>query len=142
MFELSDFYDYCKKNNVMILPFEGMPAPGATLHDRGKYAIFLDFSQIPTTRVLRGVCCHEMSHVATGALHKVSSPYELVERSEYRANRWFAQHCLTAEDFREAFRAGYTEPWQLAEYFDLPERDIKSALTYWSERQGIDFNKC
>ena len=67
MFELSDFYDYCKKNNVMILPFEGMPAPGATLHDRGKYAIFLDFSQIPTTRVLRGVCCHEMSHVATGS---------------------------------------------------------------------------
>ena len=139
VFELSDFYDYCKKNNVMILPFEGMPAPGATLHDRGKYAIFLDFSQIPTTRVLRGVCCHEMSHVATGALHKARSPYELVERSEYRANRHTAQTVLTAEAFREAFHAGYTELWQLSEYFEFPEGDIKAALTYWTDRRGVTF---
>ena len=140
MFELKDFYDYCRQNRVDVIPFCGMPAPGATIGDRGKYAVFLDFSQLPTTRQLRGVCCHEMSHIATGALHKVSSPYELVERSEYRANRYTAQHYLTERAFREAFAAGYTELWQLAEYFELPEQDIKSALTYWSERRGIDFN--
>lgn len=140
MFELSQFYDYCRKNSVDVIPFAGIPQPGATVRDGSRYAVFLDFTQIQSTRLLRGVCCHEMAHVATGALHKVSSPYELVERSEYRANRWCAQHHLTVADFREAFRAGYTELWQLAEYFDLPERDIKSALTYWSERRGIDFN--
>ena len=141
MFELSDFYTYCRKNRVQVIPFRGAPAPGTTIRDGAKYAVFLDFSQIPTTRLLRGVCCHEMSHVATGALHKVSSPYELVERSEYRANRYMAQTYLTEEDFREAFAAGYTELWQLAEYFDLPERDVKNALTYWSERQNVDFNR-
>lgn len=139
MFELSDFYDYCRKNRVDVIPFMGIPQPGATVRDRGQYAVFLDFSQIRSTRLLRGVCCHELSHVATGALHKVSSPYELVERSEYRANRYAAQHYLKAEDFRQAFRAGYTELWQLAEYFDMPEQDIKNALTYWSERRGIQF---
>ena len=87
MFELSDFYQYCRENAVPVIPFVGVPAPGATIRDGEKYAVFLDFSQIPTTRRLRGVCAHEMSHVATGALHKVCSPYELVERSEYRANR-------------------------------------------------------
>ena len=141
MFELSQFYEYCRRNRVDVIPFAGIPQPGVTIRDGSHYAVFLDFSQIQSTRLLRGVCAHEMAHTATGALHKVSSPYELVERSEYRANRWFAQHCLTADDFREAFRAGYTEPWQLAEYFDLPERDIKNALTYWSERKGIDFNQ-
>lgn len=140
MFELSDFYSYCKSNKVMIIPYGGMPAPGATLHDRGKYAIFLDFSQIPTTRVLRGVCCHEMSHVATGALHKAGSPYELIERSEYRANRHTAQTVLTVDAFREAFAAGYRELWQLSEYFELPEQDIETALRYWTERRGISFS--
>ena len=139
MFELSQFYEYCRRNRVDVIPFAGIPQPGATVRDGSHYAVFLDFTQIQSTRLLRGVCAHEMAHTATGALHKVSSPYELVERSEYRANRWFAQHCLTADDFQEAFAAGYTEPWQLAEYFDLPERDVKSALTYWSERRGIDF---
>ena len=140
MFELKDFYDYCRAEQVAVIPFTGMPAPGATLRDGEEYGIFLDFSQISTTRLLRGVCCHELGHAATGALHKVSSPYELVERSEYRANRWCARNYLTEEAFREAFALGYTEPWQLAEYFDLPERDVKSALTYWTERRSVDFN--
>ena len=106
-----------------------------------KYGIFLDFTQIKSTRLLKGVCCHELGHAATGALHKVDSPYETVERSEYRANRWAAERFLTEEDFREAFSAGYTEIWQLAEYFDLPEDVIKNALAYWTESRGVDFNK-
>ena len=141
MFELSDFYDRCRKSRIDVIPYCGAPSPGITMRDQGQYAVFLDFTKIRTTRLLRGVCCHELGHASTGALHKVSSPFELVERSEYRANRWVAQHHLTVQDFREAFAAGYTEPWQLAEYFDLPEKDVKNALTYWSERRGIDFNK-
>ena len=139
MFELSHFYDYCRRNKVDVIPFDGMPAPGATVRDQGKYAVFLDFSRIKSTRLLRGVCCHELAHVATGALHKVDSPFELAQRSEYRANRYAAQHFLPAEAFREAFEAGYTEVWQLAEYFDLPEQDVKNALSYWTERRGIVF---
>ena len=123
-----------------VIPFSGCPCPGATVRDGVYMAVFLDFTQIRSTRLLRGVCCHEMGHVATGALHKVDSPYELAERSEYRANRWCAQHYLTQEDFREAFQAGYTELWQLAEFFDMPERDVRAALTYWTERRGVDFN--
>ena len=140
MFELSDFYGFCKANQVDVIPFAGCPCPGATIRDGEWYAVFLDFSKIRSTRLLRGVCCHEMGHVATGALHKVDSPYELAERSEYRANRWAAQHYLTREDFQEAFDAGYTEFWQLAEYFDLPEEDVKKALVYWVERRQTDFD--
>ena len=141
MFELSDFYGFCKANGVDVIPFAGCPCPGATIRDGEFYAVFLDFTQIRSTRLLRGVCCHEMAHVATGALHKVDSPFELAERSEYRANRWTAQHYLSQQDFREAFDLGYTEPWQLAEFFDMPERDIRSALTYWTQRRGVNFNK-
>ena len=140
MFELSQFYHYCKDNRVDVIPYLGIPQPGATIRDGSYFAVFLDFSKILSTRLLRGVCCHELGHVATGALHKVHSPYELVERSEYRANRYMAQHYLTEADFREAFAAGYTEPWQLAEFFDLPEQDIKNALSYWTERKQVNFN--
>lgn len=141
MFELSDFYTYCKQHDIDVIVYDGAPKPGATIRDDDWYAIFLDFAQIRSTRLLKGICYHELGHAGTGALHKVSSPYETVERSEYRANRWAAEHFLPPEDFREAFAAGYTELWQLAEYFDLPEHDIKNALTYWSERRNIDFNK-
>ena len=75
------------------------------------------------------------------ALHKVDSPFELIERSEYRADKWVAEHFLTQEDFREAFQGGCRELWQLAEYFDMPESEVQKALTYWTERKGVDFSK-
>ncbi len=140
MFEISDFYHYCREHQVDVIPYAGCPQPGATVRDGSFYGVFLDFSKIKSTRLLRGVCFHELGHVATGALHKVDSPYELVERSEYRAKRWAAEQYLTDEDFRMAFADGYTEPWQLAEYFDLPQADVQAALNYWTQSKGIDFN--
>lgn len=141
MFEISDFFDYCKRHDVDVITYAGCPQAGATVRDQGCYAVFLDFTKIKSTRLLRGICCHELGHIATGALHKVSSPYELAERSEYRANRWSAEQYLTQTAFQEAFSAGYTELWQLSEYFDLPEPDIQKALNYWTQSKGIDFNK-
>jgi len=141
VFELSDFYHYCKDHQVDVIPYDGCPQAGATMRDQDFYAVFLDFNQIHSTRLLRGVCYHELGHVATGALHKVDSPYELVERSEYRTTRWGVENYLTEEAFRAAFAEGYTELWQLSDYFDLPERCVQDALTYWKERKGIDFMK-
>lgn len=141
MFEIADFYNYCDTHKVDVIPFDHCPQAGATIRDAGYYAVFLDFTQIKSTRLLRGVCCHELAHVATGALHKVDSPYELAERSEYRAIRWTAEQYLTEEAFREAFTAGYTELWQLSEYFDLPEADIQKAMDYWTVSRNIDFSK-
>lgn len=76
---------------------------------------------------------------ATGALHKVSSPYETVERSEHRAIRYTAETYLTAEDFLQAFADGFTEPWELAEYFDLPEQDVLAAYRFWRDCRGVCF---
>lgn len=140
MFELSDFYTYCDDNDIDVIPYMGMPSEGATVRDQGYYAIFLDIAKIRSTRLLKGVCCHEMGHAATGALHKVCSPYETVERSEYRANRWMAENHITEDMFRDAFKAGYTEVWQLAEYFDLPEDVIRTAAAYWTDSKGVNFN--
>lgn len=139
MFEISDFYDYCAQNNIEVIPFDRCPQLGATVRDQDMCAVFLDFSKISSTRLLRGVCYHELGHVATGALHKTDSPFELVERSEHRAIGWAAEHFLTEEAFRKAFQSGCTELWQLADYFDLPEQDIQAALSYWTDSKGISF---
>ncbi len=140
MFELSDFYNYCTDHDIDVIPYTNAPSKGTTVRDDGMYAIFLDFTKICSTRVLKGTCYHEIGHAATGALHKVDSPFETIERSEYRANRWAAQHFLSELDFREAFAYGYKEIWELSEYFGLPEEDIKKALSYWTERREVVFD--
>ena len=139
LFELSDFYEYCRENQVDVIPLDRCAQQGATIRDQGFYGVFLNLKKLSSLKLLRGVCCHELGHVATGALHKVDSPFELVERSEYRANRYVAEHFLTPADFAQAFSLGYTEPWQLSDFFELPEADVCRALTYWKEARGLDF---
>ena len=141
MFDLANFYQFCENNDVDIIPYLNAPSEGATIRDEDYYAIFLDITKLRSIKVYNGVCLHEVGHVATGALHKVDSPYETVERSEYRANRWGFENYLKVEEFKEAFAAGYTELWQLSDYFDLPEETIRKALSYWTEQRGINFNE-
>lgn len=141
MFDLANFYQFCENNNVDIIPYLNAPSEGTTIRDEDYYAIFLDITKLRSIKVYNGVCLHEVGHVATGALHKVDSPYETVERSEYRANRWGFENYLKVEEFKEAFAAGYTELWQLSDYFDLPEETIRKALSYWTEQRGINFNE-
>lgn len=141
MFDLANFYQFCESNDVDIIPYLNAPSEGTTIRDENYYAIFLDITKLRSIKVYNGVCLHEVGHVATGALHKVDSPYETVERSEYRANRWGFENYLKVEEFKEAFAAGYTELWQLSDYFDLPEETIRKALSYWTERRRINFNE-
>lgn len=141
MFDLANFYQFCENNDVDIIPYLNAPSEGTTIREEDYYAIFLDITKLRSIKVYNGVCLHEVGHVATGALHKVDSPYETVERSEYRANRWGFENYLKVEEFKEAFAAGYTELWQLSDYFDLPEETIRKALSYWTERRGINFNE-
>ena len=137
MFELSDFYGYCREHDIDVIPYFGCPSPGVTIRDRGRYAIFLDIAAIRSARLLKGVCSHELGHAATGALHKVDSPYQLVAQSEYRANADSFGRYLNPQALRQAMRAGFREPWELAEYFDLEESCIRQALYYWTECRGI-----
>ena len=37
-------------------------------------------------------------------------------------------------------RAGLTEPWQLAEWFDVPQSFIERALSYYHEARGLRFS--
>ena len=108
-----------------------------TLRDGGWYCVGLDFAKLGTIRALRTATMHELGHLRTGALHKVDSPYQLVAQSEYRANADSFGRYLNPQALRQAMRAGFREPWELAEYFDLEESCIRQALYYWTECRGI-----
>ncbi len=138
---LLSFYEYCKANDVDVMSYSRLPADACTVRDRGYYCVVLNPVQLSTFRKVRTAAIHEEGHLRTGALHKVDSPYQLVAQSEYRADAAAFQRYLPPDKLRTAMRAGYTEPWQLADYFDLEEDYIKKALHYWAECRGIDFHK-
>lgn len=134
---LQSFYEYCEQNNVDVMSFEKLPADACTVRDQGFYAVVFNPVRLDTFCKLRTAAMHEEGHLRTGALHKVNSPYQVVAQNEYRANAEAFRRYLSPQKIRAAIRAGYTEPWQLAEYFGVEESYIKKALHYWIECRGV-----
>lgn len=74
-----------------------------------------------------------------GCTHKVCSSLDLVQKHEFKANRWAIEKYIPFNELNCAITDGYTEVWQLAEYFDFPEDFIEKAIDYYSVAQERKF---
>ena len=104
----------------------------ATLEVNGSYGVFMDFDQIGSAREEASIVAHEGGHVCTGATHKVSSPFDLIEKHECKAWKWAAQNYITEGELDEAVAEGHTELWDLAEYFGITEDFMKKIVCWYT----------
>ena len=137
--ELSVLYRDAQALDVRIFPYAIGFTEAATVEVAGRYGIFVDFDRLGSLQEFKAVLAHELGHCATGCTHRVSSPYDLICRHEYKADRWAIQRYLPFEALQEAVAAGCTEPWQLAEHLQLPEALVRRALHYYLRVRGLRF---
>lgn len=107
------------------LPLQGTKA--ATIQNAAGAGVFLDGTAIDSLAEELCLLAHEYGHIQTGATHALDSPLDLVERHEYRADKYAVHRLLSKEELRAAAKKGYTEVWQLAEYFGVTEDFIRRA---------------
>lgn len=138
---LSDLYSYAQEEHIGIYAYPIEFRSAVSMRDGPRRATFFDFAKLTTTADICWAAAHENGHHHMGAYHKVDSPYQVWGQAEYRANHWAFEHYLSPAQLLEAFEAGYTETWQIAEWFNLPEDAVKNALHYWTECRGVSFNK-
>ena len=100
----------------------------ATIEVDGQYGVFMDFGNIHTGAEELVAVAHEGGHVATGATHKVSSPYDLVAKHEYKADKWAVRRLISADALDAAVADGYTDLYSLAEHFNVTEPFMKKAV--------------
>ena len=118
----SDLYDIAEQDGISI-DYINCPKSGSIsiMTDDGECYIGLD-ERIDGDEPFEKVClAHELGHCELGAFYNRYSRFDVISKHEYRADKWAAQHIIPYEDFIAACRQGYTEPWQLAEYFNVTE---------------------
>ena len=91
-------------------------------------AIALNPLMIHTMPELIDAYAHELGHHETGSFYKLKSTFETRQRMEERATRWAVQELIPADKLLSALKKGYTEVWQLAEYFNVTENFIKDTI--------------
>ena len=127
--------DIAEKDDILMLRGQLHGAPSMAICDDGDCAIIIDYSQIDSNAKLLVCTAHEVGHCETGSFYTEKS-LELRCRMEYRANKWAIKKLAPKDEMEEAMKNGYTEIWQLAEYFGITEDMVKYA---WWVYFDIDY---
>lgn len=128
MSRIFDLYDEIENSDDIELFYYGTGKPSVIIEQDQYYGIFIDLERIKT--LAEEVVClsHEVAHAQTGTTHSVYSPLQLVSKNEYKANKLSVHRLIPFGDLQEAFSQGIIEKWELAEYFEVTEDFIETAL--------------
>lgn len=137
--KIADLYNDLRQNDatLCLYPIEFVDA--ATIEINKRYAVFVDPDCFSSIKEMKEAIAHEIGHCATGCTHKVSSPLDLVEKHEYKADRWAIERYLPFASINSAVRKGYTEIWELADYLNVSEVSIRKAIRYYTGPRGLHF---
>lgn len=77
------------------------------------------------------ILMHEFSHIATGTFYNNNHDILYRHKMENIATRWQIEYMIPKEKLEEAIHNGYTEIWDLADYFEVTEDFVKKAVEYY-----------
>ena len=143
MRELTDIYKWYEDRGILLfdrqLPFSNEQSKAVTIRLRGDGAtgVFLDLGRIETAAEEAVTLLHEGGHCATGTTHSVVSPFDLIEKHEYKADKWAVQDAVSQEELDTARRAGYREIYELADFFNLTEAFMRKVIC-WYDHGNLD----
>lgn len=94
-------------------------------------AICMDASLAYGGAVERVHFAHELGHNARAAFYTRSDPPCIRHRCERKADKWAIKKLVPEDELKKAVARGYTESWQLAEYFDVTNDFMVKAMWYY-----------
>lgn len=106
--------------------------------DDGDCIIAIDSSKVKSVSDINVKFAHELGHCKTGSFYNKHSPFDVISKHEYHADKWAVQKLVPYNDFISACKRGCTEVWELADYFDVTEDFIRRAYEIYSN-MGYDF---
>lgn len=137
MDRLFEIYNELSDQGVRLYDYRIEGSLAATIEMGGKYAVFLDASQIESSSEERCVVAHEAGHIMTGSTHSVYSPLQIIQQKENKADRWAIRKLIPPADLQTALNNGITEIWALAEHFDVTEDFMKKACELYIHRLDL-----
>lgn len=137
MIKLNDLYDMIERDDILLIEKDNGKLSSFSIMDSDKKCAVVIHSDCKyyDTNEKKVQLAHELGHCATGTFYNENS-LELRSRCEYRADKWAIKKLLPEEELIEAFEQGYTESWQIADYFDLPEKFIRKACKFYGYYNG------
>lgn len=132
MEEKSDFYSIAAQSKVKIFNLRIPNSQSISAEVDGQSYIGLDNSKSATIGEEQAHLGHELGHCLYGGFYTRSAPYDVVERHEWKADKWYILHAIPKERLLAKLREGY-DAWEIAEQLDTTEDYIRMAYYYYKD---------
>lgn len=134
--ELNKLYDVANKENISVIDFRMKNKAIIELIDKDYY-IGLNYSKIKSITEEKELLAEELGHYYCNAFYNSSSSPSTIAQKEYRANKWKCTVLVSINDFKDAFKKGLKNVYEIAEYLNLSEDTVAFAYNYYKENSYI-----
>ena len=135
MDRVNELYKIAEENGIEVLGFP-MPESGSMcIEQGGRYYIGMDNTRHFTRAEEAARLGHELGHCLYGGLYTRRTPYDIKERHEVRADRWYIVHAIPEDALTSMLKAGM-DAWEIAERLDTTEEYVRRAYYYYKDVKG------
>ena len=128
----NELYSIAADNGIRVLEFPLPECGSLSLETAAGAVIGIDSTHDFTAGEYNAHLGHELGHCRYGGFYNRYSPFDLVERHEHRADKWFILQAIPKEVLFRQLRRGY-DAWEIAEQLDTTEEYVRMAYYYYRE---------
>lgn len=130
--DLLELYDIAEQNGITVDAFDMGECECMSVALNDQLYIAINPFALTSFADEKVKLAHELGHCETHSFYNRYSKLDLRAKHEYRADKWAVKKLIPKDELEEAFKAGYTQAWQLAEYFDVTEDFVRRAAKIYN----------
>lgn len=129
---LEDIYFECEQKGITVDYFKTDKAKAFSFpYENG--IVVLDKSKIETTAEETVLLAHEEVHIDLGAFYLFTTPLTVKGKMEQKVKKHTIKKLIPLDELKEAVNNGITEPWELAEYFNVTNKFMVEAMEFYRD---------
>lgn len=129
---VEELYDLAENEDVTVASFDLINREALSMMDpTGRCFVAIDPDRLSSTADEKTKLAHELGHCVTGSFYNVYSSCDSRQRYENRADKWAIKKLIPKDELEKAVSYGYTEAWQLADFFGVTEAFIRKAVSLY-----------
>ena len=128
----NDFYAMAEASGVPVVSLDLPATRSVSLPDGDKGIIGIDNGTWSCRGEEQAHVGHELGHCLYGGFYSRLTPHDIVERHEWKADKWYILHAIPKERLFAKLREGY-DAWEIAEQLDTTEYYVRMAYYYYKD---------
>lgn len=131
--KLIELYNLAEADGIDVdwLPLTAAESLSVELSD-GSRCIAIDPWKMDTLAKETTCLAHELGHCKSGGFYTQYSTHDIIEKHEYKADKFAVLKMVPLEEYQHAVNEGHTEIYDLADYFCVTEDLMKKAVCYYA----------